>query len=234
MAAITVGQKDEFSIAEVLDTEDSKPSSQLYRQLFSDPMFNYLTTRRKLTHRELLLVASTVVSSLDKELIQLRKSAERMARLRSFVNAPLLESVKQSTSKDTAGEAGPSPAEAQWFLHYLSLRNVLGALVIALSLSGGFFAWWNQDYRSLLDARKERVVELEKANNSFAKTILERDKELLSLRGRLGAAEGRLQGAEDQAGRLQSSLAKLQAASGAQSVVVDSAESLKAELDKIR
>lgn len=231
---IAMLKNDDFSIAEILDGDDTKPSSEIYRNLASDPVFSYLSTRKKLSYRELLLVVSTVVSSLDKELLQLRKSEERLVRLKSFVNAPLLEPYSESKGRDGSQESGPSPAEAHWFLKYLSLRNVLGALVLTLSLSGGFFAWWNQDYRSLLDARKERVSELEKLNNSFANTIKERDKELAALRNQLGAAEGRLQGAEDHAKSLESSIEKLQTASGAQSVVAESAESLKVDLEKIR
>jgi flagellar motility protein MotE (MotC chaperone) len=237
---------DDFALAEIFD-ESGRPSTDIYRNLFSDPIFAHLADRKKLSYRELLLVVTTVVGALDKELVLLRRSSARYERVNSIINAPLIspQSVKKTEGQDDEpGEEGKDKAgkeESHWFLRYLTLRNVLGALVVAISLAGGFFAWLNQDYRSILDARKERVKDLEGQIERFTKQISEKDQEFFKSVDKLRSAEtardqlgGRLQGAEDQVKSLQASIRSLQQASGAQASAVQSVEELKAELERVR
>jgi hypothetical protein len=145
---------DALTLTEYFSIRSTRHSARIYNNLASDPVIGELSKRKKLNYRETLLIVSTVVASLDDEIRRLQEFEKRWEGFRSAMNAPLLAAPVKELKE---GEAPPPPAEPNWFLRYLTLRNVLGVLVVVISLSAGFFAWLNKDYRSLLDGRDKRL-----------------------------------------------------------------------------
>lgn len=199
------GSAAELSASEVVaffDSRAGKPSGRLYQKLSSDPVIAELTRRKKLTYREMLLVVSTVVAALDDRLEGFEVQFRRWNLLSSVVNAPMLALGDSSRPRSNNGgdDSNPPSDEIAWFGRHLTLRNVGAVLVIILTMSTGFFAWWNQDYRSLLDASKERVSRLQEEKQDLrakllaAETAQQNDaRALAELKPRLAAAEDKLE-----------------------------------------
>jgi predicted nucleic acid-binding Zn-ribbon protein len=149
-----------------------------------------LNGRKKLNNRELAIMASTVVGALDaqiaalmaeikelkEEILRLRKEGRVLEKMSQIINAPLflVASEKQPITETPSGgtqegaEAEPASeskaaldkAENEWFVRHLTLRNVLATTVVLIGMAAGFFAWFNKDYRSLLQAKDARILEM--------------------------------------------------------------------------
>ena len=188
------------------DNED-KPSARIYRNLANDPMILEAGRRKKPSYRELLFLASGVVAALDEQIQDREAREQRYRRL----DIPLITAPRSEDRSPVPG-ATPSPNknEAHWILSYLTLRNVLGVLVVVVTLGSGFFAWWNKDYRSL-------VAGAEKRSEQLSEQVLELKEQLRTAETSLSTQmadgkrlEGLLGAADDEARDLKQRIATLE------------------------
>lgn len=196
------------TLLEYFETHEEKPSAQIYRNMTTDPVLAEMVARKKLSYREFAIIASTVVSSLDDQIVRLERLAGPWKQLTQTVNAPLFLPAASSKHEGIVEtESGtPDSEEVKWISKYLTVRNILSALLVIVSLSSGFFAWINKDYRSLLSAKDERIEQLEEdvtstiesgSNNQIAleearNTIAGHEQTLIELNGQLDARSQRL------------------------------------------
>jgi len=220
------------TIPEYFASRHGKASARIYANIASDPVIAEVTKRKKLNYREMLLVGGGVVGALDDRIQELEARDGSWRRLTGAINAPLLLSAPSSDSKDIDDkEPEIDPAETQWFLKYLTLRNVLGSLVVVISLAAGFFAWWNQDYRSMIDGSEKRAKKL-------AEEVLKKDQEIRTLQEQqrtqateISSIEGLLKGVQDAKKKAENRVAKLESqrdkqAASTNAVSVDLAKEL--------
>ncbi|KXJ04364.1 hypothetical protein AC249_AIPGENE18624, partial [Exaiptasia diaphana] len=216
------------TLSEYFASRGDKASARIYANIATDPVVAEISRRKKLNYREMLLVVSGVVGSLDDKIEELERSVGTWRQVSSAMNSPLI-AVDRAQPADSISDEVPEQdidlAEAHWFLKYLTLRNVLGVLVVVLTLSSSFFAFWNKDYRSLIDGAKKRAATAESELLEAKKKIreLEEEKansgfEIRRLGGLLGAAEDAKEDLRKRNGELESRFTQQVSQSTAQSV----------------
>jgi len=198
------------------EARQEKMSAKIYRNLTLDPVVSVIFRRKEPTYRELVLVVSTVVSALDNRIEELEKSTRPWDRLSNTLNAPLLsakpveESKKEAKDEGVKGEEESDSHEAKWLLKYLTLRNLGGALLTVLTLSTGFFAFINRDYRSLLDARDKRIEDLAEELKVREGALEQTKEQLRKLDSKSKSIEGRLVASGQQTAALQGRIKELE------------------------
>lgn len=211
------GSPGDGALVELFESRREKPSSQIYANLASDPVVSALLRRKEPTYRELVLVVSTVVGALDSRIEELEKAARPWERLSNTLNAPLISAEskgrKKSDEEEDEGndsEEKPDAAEAKWLLKYLTLRNLGGALVTVLTLSTGFFAFINRDYRSIQELQEKKITGLteelgvkEKELDKVKDQVRDRDVKNQELEGRLLAADQKISSFKQQVNTLE-------------------------------
>ena len=187
-------------LAQIVDPLSDRPSARVYENMKADPVVGEILGRKKVTYREMALVASAVVATLDDHIRKLEERVEalepieqRWKRLGTVINAPLIggpgavfngddDALEGDESNRFSEEKAHSASneESAWFLRYLTLRNILGVLLIVITLSASFFAWYNRDYRSQLSlkdseltTRRAQVSELTTERNQLTTQISE-------------------------------------------------------------
>lgn len=194
---------DEKGISEFFSQHEGKASSKIYQNLASDPVISDLSNKKQFTYRETLILVSTVVGALDEKIESLERQAGNWSQIKSSINSPLIGSGNRDSN---GGEPAPDQNETNWFLKYLTLRNVLGVLVVVLSMSAGFFSFINKDYRALIQAEEakaekyaEELVSVKSENEDLTLEL----KELQIVKENI---ESRLVSADDQITELESKL----------------------------
>ena len=158
----------EKTLHDELVSPQEKPSTRIYRNLASDPIVKAVLAKKKPSYREMIFVTTTIVAALDKEveianseIERLRPAADRLAFARDVWNRPIFGDTNKRAEKLADDKSNEElRIEASWVLKYLSLRNVCGVFISLIVLAAGFFAWWNQDHKSLLGVREKRKAEL--------------------------------------------------------------------------
>lgn len=191
------------SIGEFLESHSEKPSKKIYENLVSDPIFAEVSNRKKLNYREMLLVVSTVVGALDKEIERLKPYENRLSIASKVINEPILGKPRNIPNEPGGIAGDPDVDEARWVLKYLTIRNVAGVFLIMITLSSGLFAFINKDYNSILSEREIEIGDLQEKHSKLIseKSILEqklegkkeeisaKDQTISSLENRLDAAD---------------------------------------------
>jgi hypothetical protein len=198
---------------------------------------------RKPTAREQLIIAATVLSAADEHIEELERERRFMNRVSSLVNAPLFARavIQGHVAVATGGGAPGNPStptgegtqsETGWFQSYLTLRNILAAIVVVCSLIGGFLAFATQNYKDRMDGAEKRAEAADKAVGVLQtdveywkkqrdgyfeqltkkeKELEDRSRDLQKVREQLGEAQKVVTARDATIQSLQQSLTKVQA-----------------------
>lgn len=203
-------EKKQLQTLDFLLSENTLPSAAVFHSMAGNPLMAEVVGRKKFSYRELVIIANTVIGGLDNEVIRLRRYEKSMLQtLGTAINQPLFLPAPAPGNPGKAQAKGkddpdPDPVEIHWFAKYLTLRNILGVLVVVITLSAGFFAWFNKDYRSLLEAKDGRVSEANQRIEEAGKKSAEIEKQLAIRNTEFDAQVSEV-------GRLRGDLTKLEA-----------------------
>jgi len=153
---------------EYFETRPKTYSARIYRNLSQNDALRAAAVGRKLTVRDNLIIAATVLSSADDRIEELEQERKLFTRVRSFMNAPLFQSGAKSTTSggDTSGspssDDAAAVAETRWFQRYLTLRNLLAVLVVVCGGIAGVMAYSTQNFKDRAEGAEKRLADLQK------------------------------------------------------------------------
>jgi hypothetical protein len=179
-----------------LDYFDKNPqtySAQVLQNLATNPLFRFLfeSKNKKPTAKDMLLVSSVVVSAadqkittLEQERIKLQKEASKIRAvlgnpiwsvraLPAPIETPPVADENADVAKSSEAE---KKAEQQWLARYLTLGNVLGAIVIILGMLGGTLTYFTANFKDRAGRAEASATFWENQSASYQKQ-LERDQE---------------------------------------------------------
>src|SRR5690349_9172301 len=80
---------DENMLTRYLDPSADKPSARMYANLSSDPVLAEVIRRKQPSYREMLMVVSAIVASLDDRIGELESERRGWDRATHLLNVPL-------------------------------------------------------------------------------------------------------------------------------------------------
>jgi len=162
---------------EYLEVNPGTYSNLIVNNLKTNKFFLYLFQRKQRdpTPQEMLLVASVVVAasdqkiaSLEQEKIELKKEA---SNIRAFFGTQIFKPAElpasTSTTEGPSGTPAALGAEQAWIAKYLTLGNVMGVIVVALGLIGGFVTYFTSNFKDKAHRAEEQVTFWQTSSDKF-------------------------------------------------------------------
>ena len=140
---------------------------------------------------DMLLVSSVLVSAMDNEIATLRAEKIRLQKeastVRVLLGHPLFAARALPPASDDSANAAeglgattPSDAarkaEQEWIARYLTLGNVLGAIVIILRMLGGVLTYFTTNYKDRAERAEGSATFWEKQADGFQTTAVNAQK----------------------------------------------------------
>lgn len=179
--------------------ESKKPSSEIYKNLANDPILSEAIRRKKPTYREMLIIATTVIASQDRDILRLKNFEGNWNKVTKIIDEPIF-SKSDATNSPACSD---NITEAEWVQKYLTVRNVAGAALLIITLGTSFFSFINKDYRSLIQNREQQIEDLKEEKGIVVSEKLklankndENNTLIISLKGEISSLEHRVIAAE--------------------------------------
>lgn len=161
-------------------------SSQVLHNLESNQFFRFLFEDRSKepTPRDMLLVSSVLVSAMDHEIATLKAEKAQLQKeastVRAILGRPLFVARELPPAADQPTDRGDAPpaadpseaakkAEREWISRYMTLGNVLGAIVIILGMLGGVLTYFTTNYKDRAERAEGSATFWEKQADGFKK-----------------------------------------------------------------
>ncbi len=133
-------------------------SSEVVRRLSDGPFFRPAKQPDGfISDRDMLTVASVVIAAADREIAATERVRERLG----WWNAPLLQkpvaTAADGHGEDVAGAEGDQH-EIAWFAKYLTLRNILGALVVLTAAAWTLFVFIDSEKKTQIQTWKDKLT----------------------------------------------------------------------------
>ena len=150
-------------------------SSQVLGNLASNPLFQFLFDKKpkEPTTKDMLLVASVVVSAADQKIVELETEKLQLKKeasaIRTLLGNPIWSVRALPAAPDEIADtsAASKKAEQQWVARYLTLGNVLGAIVVTLGMLGGVFTYFTTNYKDKAGRFQADAAYWQKERNDY-------------------------------------------------------------------
>jgi hypothetical protein len=186
---------------EYFESNPATYSSRVLTNLKHNQLFRFLFDNkgRGPTNRDMLIVASTVISSADEEIRRLEVEKHTLQREASKIRAVLTNpiwSVRQLPAAAAEEQPSAEPAAATekaeqdkaeytFMAKYLTIGNTLGALVVIIGMLGGLVTYLTTNF-------KDRAESAEKTSTYWHEQATGFEKEAGDARAAQKKAEGAL------------------------------------------
>jgi hypothetical protein len=155
-------------------------SNKIYRKLQSSDIYRFLVEHKGKdpTAKEKLTIAAVVITGMDQRIEDLETDRLRLQReastIRAILGNPIWDvrpAITESASEQNSSESetASEKAERQWIARYLTLGNVLGAIVVILGLLGGVFTYLTTNYKDRAGRFQANAEYWEKQADAFKK-----------------------------------------------------------------
>jgi hypothetical protein len=135
-------------------------SSRVLRILAKNPLFQpKIGKDGKPSPKEMLTVASTLLSAADERIASLEKRA-------SVLNAPMFQRPMLSGGN---AEIATEDKETSWLMKYFTLRNFAGVVIVLVGGLWTVFTWWTADRSVQLQHAQSELAESENSRQQFQK-----------------------------------------------------------------
>ena len=183
-------------------------SSRVLRMLAKNPLFQpKIGKDGKPGPKEMLTVASTLLSAADERIASLEKRG-------SVLNAPIFQPpMLPGGNAESATEA----KEANWLMRYFTLRNFAGVVIVLVGALWTVFTWWTADKsvqlqhaQSELSASENSRQQFQKDSEYWKKDNEDLKKQVDKKESGLKEAQGRVSEAEKESSNLKGRVQELE------------------------
>lgn len=183
-------QPEELSL-EYFSNHPRTYSARILNNLASNPFFTGTLRGKKPTDKQLLLIASVIISTLDARIDDAQREASRW---RAVLDGPLFQRSLPAPNPQVPDppeglEQTLERAEQRWFQRYLTLRNILGASVTFLTMLGAVLVFLTANYKGRAEDAEGKVQRIQgdvaywrQQSDGYKKDAEEKLKELTEAR----------------------------------------------------